>query len=144
MAEARQQNIGVVLAHQYLGQLDPPVLRALSANTSIKMAARLDAGDRSVMARDMNTIPDFIRDQKVGSFATYMRDQTPSAISLHFPFNPLRAYSPMSNGDWFSVRDRNRSAYASAADSTEGEPKTRDGNQDDFKGSRSRRDPDQP
>ena len=59
LAEARQQNIGVVLAHQYLGQIDPPVLRALAANTSIKMASRLEGTDRTVMARDMNTTPDF-------------------------------------------------------------------------------------
>lgn len=75
LAEARQQNIGVVLAHQYLGQIEAPVLRALAANTSIKMAARLEGADRSAMARDMNTAPDFIRDQKIGSFATFVRDR---------------------------------------------------------------------
>jgi len=144
LAEARQQNIGVILAHQYLAQLDPPVLRALSANTSIKMAARIDAGDRAVMARDMNTIPDFIRDQRVGSFATYMRDQTASAISLHFPFNPLKNYPSMSNADWITVRDRNRSTYASSLSSGDGGPKSSERNQDEPKGPRSRRDPDKP
>ena len=44
LAEARQQKVGLILAHQYLGQIDPPVRAALAANTSIKMAARLGAG----------------------------------------------------------------------------------------------------
>jgi type IV secretory pathway VirB4 component len=44
LAEARQQKVGVILANQYLGQIDPPVRNALAANTSIKMAARLDTG----------------------------------------------------------------------------------------------------
>ncbi len=60
LAEARQQKVGVILAHQFLDQIDPPVRAALTANTGIKMAARLDAGDRAAMARDMNTVPDFI------------------------------------------------------------------------------------
>ena len=144
LAEARQQNIGLILAHQYLSQLDPPVLRALAANTSIKMAARLEAGDRSVMARDMNTIPDFIRDQRVGSFATYMRDQTPSAISLHFPFNPLKNYPSMSKAEWMAVLDRNRSTYATRASPSEDDAKTEDQGRDEPRGPRSRRDPDQP
>lgn len=89
LAESRQQNIGVILSHQYLGQIQPPVLRALNANTGIKMAALLEGADRTAMARDMNTIPDFIRDQKPWSFAVFVRGITPSAISMHFPFRPL-------------------------------------------------------
>jgi hypothetical protein len=116
LAEARQQNIGVVLAHQYLAQLESPVLRALAANTSIKMAARLDSADRSAMARDMNTVPDFIRDQEVGSFACFLRGETPSAISLHFPFNALSRLEKMTASERAIVRDRNRAAYANPID----------------------------
>ncbi len=95
LAEARQQKVGVILAHQFLGQIDPPVRAALSANTGIKMAARLDAGDRSAMARDMNTVPDFIRDQTVGSFAVFIRDPIPTALSMRFPPNPLSRFTHM-------------------------------------------------
>lgn len=116
LAEARQQNIGVVLAHQYLAQLEAPVLRALGANTSIKMAARLEGADRSAMARDMNTIPDFIRDQNVGSFACFMRGETPTAISLHFPLDALSRFERMTPAERTIVRDRNRATYASRAE----------------------------
>lgn len=112
LAEARQQNVGLVLAHQYLAQIEPPVLRALAANTSIKMAARLEGADRASMARDMSTVPDFIRDQKTGSFAVFVRGETPSAISMHFPLNALSRFERMTQAERAIVRQRNRDAYA--------------------------------
>ena len=108
LAEARQQKVGVILAHQFLGQIDPPVRAALNANTGIKMAARLDAGDRSAMARDMNTVPDFIRDQTVGSFAVFIRDPTPTLLSMRFPDKPLSRFTHMRADEQAIVRDRNR------------------------------------
>lgn len=112
LAEARQQRVGLILAHQYLGQIDPPVLKALTANTGVKMAARLDAGDRAVLARDMNTAPEFIRDQAVGSFAVFIRDVTERAISMRFPPDPLARFTHMRADEEAIVRDRNRELYA--------------------------------
>jgi hypothetical protein len=112
LAEARQQKVGIILAHQFLAQIDPPVRAALTANTGIKMAARLDAGDRSTMARDMNTVPDFIRDQTVGSFAVFIRDPTPTVLSMRFPKEPLLRFAHMRADEQAIVRDRNREQYA--------------------------------
>lgn len=112
LAEARQQKVGVILAHQFLNQIDPPVRAALTANTGIKMAARLDAGDRSAMARDMNTVPDFIRDQTVGSFAVFIRDPSPTTLSMRFPKTPLARFAHMRADEERIVRDRNRELYA--------------------------------
>lgn len=116
LAESRQQNIGVILAHQYLAQIEPPVLRALNANTSIKMVARLEGADRSAMARDMNTVPDFIRDQKIGSFAVFVRGETSSAISMYFPLRPLSRFERMTQAERTFVKERNRQAYANPVD----------------------------
>lgn len=116
LAEARQQNIGLILAHQYLGQIESPVLRALAANTSVKMAARLEGADRSTMARDMNAIPDFIRDQPIGSFATFVRGETPQAISMCFPLNALARFERMTIAERKIVRQRNREIYANPVD----------------------------
>ena len=113
LAEARQQKVGVILAHQFLGQIDPPVRAALAANTSIKMAARLSGSDLATMARDMKTVPDFISDQPVGSFAVFIRDATPAgAISMRFPPNPLSRFKHMRADEQEIVRDRNRAMYA--------------------------------
>jgi hypothetical protein len=121
LAEARQQNVGIILAHQYLAQIEQPVLRALAANTSIKMAARLEGADRSAMARDMNCTPDFIRDQPIGSFATFMRGETPSAISMRFPLNALSKFDRMTDAELSTVRRRNRELYANV-DAGDDEP----------------------
>ena len=112
LAEARQQRVGVILAHQFLGQIDAPVRAALAANTSIKMAAKLAGADVSAMARDMNNVPDFIRDQTVGSFAVFVRDVTPAAISMRFPEKPLARFAHMRADEEQIVRDRNRELYA--------------------------------
>lgn len=141
LAESRQQNIGVVLAHQYLAQLEAPVLRALAANTSIKMAARLEGTDRSAMARDMNTTPDFIRDQTTGSFATFVRGVTPSAISMHFPLDALSRFERMTEDERAIVREHNRARYAGLADQ-QAPPRNGTSSPQPQPNARKRRDPD--
>ncbi len=44
LAQARKYNVGIVLAHQYLGPLEPKLQEAFSANTAIRFAggARLE------------------------------------------------------------------------------------------------------
>jgi hypothetical protein len=76
------------------------------------MVASLDAGDRSTMARDMNTVPDFIRDQTLGSFAVFIRDPTPTILSMKFPKEPLARFAHMRADEERIVRDRNREQYA--------------------------------
>ena len=71
------------------------------------------------MARDMNTVPDFIRDQTVGSFAVFIRDATPTAISMRFPPNPLSRFAHMRADEQAIVRDRNREMYARRATALE-------------------------
>ena len=141
LAEARQQNVGAILAHQYLAQLDVPVLRALNANTSIKMAARLESSDRSAMARDMNTVPDFIRDQKIGSFATFVRGEPQSAISMHFPLNILSRFECMTETERTIVRKRNRDAKSNPLEPTT-EPSLKSDDSRSNDNEKNRRDPD--
>ena len=120
------------------------MLRALAANTSIKMAARLPSADRTAMARDMNTTPDFIRDQTVGSFACFMRGETRSAISTYFPLNALKRFGAMTAAERSQVRDRNRTAYANPIGSSESSPQSPADEAADPGSRRSRRDPDAP
>jgi hypothetical protein len=112
LAESRQQKVGIILAHQFLSQIDPPVRAALAANTSIKMASQLDAADRSAMARDMNTTPDFIRDQSIGSFAVFIRNPVATTLSMRFPKDALARFPYMRADEEQLVRDRIREQYA--------------------------------
>jgi hypothetical protein len=112
LSEARQQKVGVVLAHQYVGQLTSAVLHAVAANTAIKMASNLEGTDPLAMARDMGTNQEFIRAQGIGSFAVFVRNVTPTAIAMKFPPDPLAKYPRMSETESAIVRQRNREAYA--------------------------------
>jgi len=144
LAEARQQRVPIILAHQFLAQIDPLVRAALTANTGIKMAARLDAGDRAAMARDMNTTPDFIRDQTVGSFAVFIRDPTPTTLSMRFPKKPLARFAHMRADEERIVRDRNRELYArpvNASGPTDDPPQEREEPKPSRGASKRRRDP---
>ena len=108
------------------------------------MASNLDGADRSAMARDMNTVPDFIRDQKAHAFACFMRGETPAAISIHFPVNSLTRFSKMTLAERSLVRDRNRMAYANPIGSSDSSPESATDEAADPGSRRSRRDPDAP
>jgi hypothetical protein len=50
LSQARKFNVGMVLAHQHLGQLDPKLQEAFAANTSIKFAGGVSARDARTLA----------------------------------------------------------------------------------------------
>jgi hypothetical protein len=52
LEQARKFNVGLILAHQYLGQLAPQVRDALSANTAIKFAGGLSESDARLRGHD--------------------------------------------------------------------------------------------
>ena len=106
------------------------------------MAAQLDSADRTTMARDMNTTPDFIRDQTVGAFACFMRGETRTAISTRFPLNALKQFGIMTPAERSQVRDRNRMAYANPVGTSESSSQSTADHADDSETRRTRRDPD--
>lgn len=89
LSQARKYNIGMMLAHQYIGQLDPKLQEAVSANTSIKMAGGVSAKDARVLAPQLYCSPEFVQKQPKGHFATYVKGTTDAAVSLRIPFGVL-------------------------------------------------------
>jgi hypothetical protein len=79
--QARKFNVGMVLAHQRLDQMTPPVLNALYSSTAIKMAAKLSDANASALARNMGTTPEFIATQDPFHFALSVRGVVDSAVS---------------------------------------------------------------
>lgn len=127
LEQARKQKVGLVLAHQYLGQIHQSVLDALAANTSIKFVGGVSDRDAHVLARELRTTPAFIQAQPKGSFAAHVRNLSPQAVSLTFPFGSLESRAAMTKEERASLRDRMRERYAVAARDTEprdSEPKT--------------------
>lgn len=112
LAQARKYNVGMVLAHQYLGQLDPKLQDAIAANTAVKFAGGVSAKDARTLAPMLYCQPEFIEAQPKGSFAAHIRGVTKSALPLQFPFGYLEAWPTMTAREQTILRDRMRERYA--------------------------------
>lgn len=112
LAQARKYKVGMVLAHQYLGQLDAKLQDAFAANTAIKLAGGVSAKDARALAPMLRCSPELIERQPKGSFACSIRGYTDGAVPLAFPFGYLEQKSRMSEAAWEAVRDLMRQKYA--------------------------------
>ena len=112
LSTSRKYNVGMVLAHQYLGQLDPKLQEALAANSSIKFAGGVSAKDARSLAPMMACAPELIEAQPKGSFAAYVRGVTKSALPLRFPLGHMEAMPQMSHREFTELRTAMRKAYA--------------------------------
>jgi hypothetical protein len=112
LAQARKYNVGMVLAHQYLGQLDPKLQEAFAANTAIKFAGGVSAKDARSMAPMLYCSPELIEAQPKGSFAAHVRGQTKAAVPLSFPFGYLEDLPRMSKAERTALQQVMRDRYA--------------------------------
>ncbi len=112
LAQARKYNVGMVLAHQYLGQLEPKLQEAFAANTAIKFAGGVSAKDARSLAPMLYTEPAFIEAQGKGSFAAHIRGVTKHAVPLSFPFGYLEDLPVMTSQDRAAQREVMRDRYA--------------------------------
>lgn len=110
--QARKLNVGLVLAHQRLQQLQPYVLDALYGATAIKFASQVSDAAAHALARDMRTTPDFILNQPPFHFAAYVRGLTDTAISIGIPKIDLNKAPRMTAEERRLVRQSNRDKYA--------------------------------
>ena len=112
LSQARKYNIGMILAHQYLGQLEPRLQEAFGANTSIKMAGGVSNKDARLLSGQLHADPLFIETQAKGSFASYIRGTTPKAIPLRFPFFVMEQLPKVSVLQRHALQERMRAAYS--------------------------------
>lgn len=112
LAQARKYNVGMVLAHQYLGQLDGRLQEAFAANTSIKFAGGVSAKDARSLAPMLQASPEMIEAQPKGTFAAFIRGVTASSVSLRFPMGYLEARPRMTASDKSALRTLMRERYA--------------------------------
>jgi len=112
LSQARKFNVGMVLAHQYLGQLEPKLQEAFAANTSIKFAGGVSARDARTLAPMLYCDPALIEAQPKGSFAAHVRGVTKSALPLKFPFGHMEAMDRMSADEREALQRAMRERYA--------------------------------
>lgn len=74
LAELRKYGVGLVLAHQYLSQLDPAIGAAVLGNAGTLICFRIGAADAAVLAKefhpifapgDLTTLPNYSADLKL-------------------------------------------------------------------------------
>lgn len=112
LSQARKFNVGMVLAHQYLGQLEPKLQEAVAANTSIKFAGGVSAKDARTLAPMLYCDPALIESQPKLSFAAHIRGVTKTALPLKFPYGFMEAMPRMSKGEHEQLKGVMRSKYA--------------------------------
>jgi hypothetical protein len=109
--QARKLNVGLILAHQRLAQLQPYVLDALYGATAIKFASQVSDAAAHALARDMRTTPDFILNQSAFHFAAFVRGLTTEAVSVGIPAIDLNAAPRMTEEECRMVRQHVRDTY---------------------------------
>lgn len=112
LSQARKYKVGIVLAHQYLGQLSSGLQEAFEANTSIKLAGGVSARDARTLAGQMGADPEMIQKQPKGSFATWIRGLTDRAVPMSFPFFTLEKGEKTTKDERAAIRQHSRDHYA--------------------------------
>jgi hypothetical protein len=110
---ARKYNTGILLAHQALDQCKSDGLKAsIASNTSIKLAGGISDRDARALAPDMRCEPKFINEQRKTrthtTFATYVRNVTPKAVTMTVPFNSLEREPQMTSREYQQLITNNR------------------------------------
>ncbi len=112
LSQARKYRVGMVMAHQYLGQLSNGLQEAFEANTSIKLAGGVSARDARALAGQMNANPELVQSQPKGTFATFIRGLTQRAVPISFPFFVLEKKPKATKDEIAAIRQHCRKAYA--------------------------------
>ncbi|MEL7117394.1 MAG: ATP-binding protein, partial [Pseudomonadota bacterium] len=118
LSQARKYRVGMVMAHQYLGQLSNGLQEAFEANTSIKLAGGVSARDARALAGQMSCDADLVQRQPKGTFATFIRGLTDRAVPISFPFFVLERSEKNSKSELDAIRQHSRNAYAEPWDPT--------------------------
>jgi hypothetical protein len=108
LTEARKYKLGCIFAHQFLDQATSSLRASLAANTAIKMAAGVSTNDARALAPDMRTTAEFILSQPRLQFAGYIRNVTPSAVSIPVEVGRLEEFATLSQHAYEELRSRNR------------------------------------
>ena len=112
LSQARKYNVGMVLAHQFLGQLEPRLQDAISANTAIKFAGGVSAKDARALSNDLRCDAAFITEQEKLNFAAFIKGQTKRALSISIVPGLMENSPRMSDADYAALLSETRARYA--------------------------------
>ncbi|MBO6540264.1 MAG: ATP-binding protein [Rhizobiaceae bacterium] len=137
LSQARKNRVGMILSHQYLGQLEPKLHEAISANTAIKFAGGVSSKDARALAGDLRTDAGMIENQDRLSFAAFINGVTKQAVSVRIEAGRMERAPRMDSDERRELRDLMREKYAvhhsevgTADDADSEETDTSDGTDD--------------
>ena len=112
LSQARKYRVGVLLAHQFLGQLDTKLHEAISANTAIKFAGGVSAKDARALAGELRTDPGFIEAQEKLSFAAFVKGTTRHAVPITIEPGQMEQQPRLTVEEREALRKAMRAKYA--------------------------------
>ena len=110
LVRGRKKNVGLILAHQFIGQLGKDVPEALKGLTAIKFAAKLNDNDCHTLRDEMRCEPEFIRDQPEMTFAAHIRGMD-RAVSIVIPKLVMENMPKMTDAEFDAIRAKMREDY---------------------------------
>jgi hypothetical protein len=109
--QCRKQKVALTVAHQNTSQLSQRVIDSFQT-VAIKCASSLTNRDAHVLAPGMRCKPDMLTDQPRGTFAVYVRNLTPTAVTTSVPFGVLEDMERMSDSEYEAMHQTMRAKYA--------------------------------
>lgn len=112
LSQARKYKVGMVLAHQFLGQLDNKLQESVFANTSIKFAGGVSSKDARTLAAEMRTDASFIEKQDKLELAAFVRGTTKTSVAIKIEYGQMERLPHMSDAETHQLRELMRQRYA--------------------------------
>jgi hypothetical protein len=117
---ARKYKVGLILAHQNLGQLDQGLRGSIMASTAIKFAGGVSPEDAKKLAPAFHCGPEFIGSmQKMpgdARFAAYVKGVFSQAVEFSVPLGSMDRLPKMSEEEYQRLRSDNRERYCAPYD----------------------------
>ncbi len=114
--ECRSQKIAMIMAHQRTAQITSANVLDALANCAVRMANSDDEAKYLSDKLRMDTAT--LRSLPRGTFATFVRDLTPTGVALEVPYADLSALPRMTAAEQQGVRDRMRAQFSFTPQST--------------------------
>jgi hypothetical protein len=142
LAQVRKYKVGVILAHQFLKQLDDvsyTLRHGVLTNTTIKFVGKVLAADRKVMSEAIEVNPESFsklkkKDKSHTEYYAFIDNVTPKGVKVRVPFGVVNKKETMSDESYDKLIENNREKYCYALDDEK--PKEKGGSKTDKKPSR--------
>ncbi len=112
LSQARKYKVGMVLSHQFLGQLGGGLKESVFANTSIKFVGGVTNNDAKAMAAEMRTEASFITHMDKLELAAYVRGTTKGSIGIKIQYGQMERLPHLSPQEQFVQREIMRQRFA--------------------------------